>query len=76
MCIVVVLEGVNDYENLGLIFCNVVGLSVDVVVFGIGCVDLFYCCVVWVFMGYVLLVLYVCVVDWFIEFMMLKESGF
>lgn len=51
---VVVLEGVGDHENIGSIFRNAAGLSVDAVLFGNGCADPLYRRVVRVSMGHVL----------------------
>lgn len=50
---VLVLEDIGDYINVGVVFCVVVGLGVDVVFVFLWCVDLFYCCSVWVSMGIV-----------------------
>ncbi len=55
---IAVLEGVNDHENLGSIFRNAAGLSVDAVVFGTGCADPLYRRAVRVSMGHALLVPY------------------
>lgn len=73
---VAVLEGVNDHENLGSIFRNAAGLSVDAVVFGTGCADPLYRRAVRVSMGHALLVPYARAADWPTELMTLKESGF
>lgn len=51
---VCVLEGVGDHENIGAIFRNAAGLSVDAVLFGNGCADPLYRRSVRVSMGHVL----------------------
>jgi tRNA G18 (ribose-2'-O)-methylase SpoU len=73
---VAVLEGVNDYENLGSIFRNAAGLGVDAVVFGSGCADPLYRRAVRVSMGHALLVPYARVVNWPADLQMLRERGF
>ncbi|MDO4909852.1 MAG: RNA methyltransferase [Corynebacterium sp.] len=49
-----VLEGVGDHENIGSIFRNAAGLSVDAVLFGAGCADPLYRRSVRVSMGHAL----------------------
>ena len=73
---VAVLEGVNDHENLGSIFRNAAGLSVDAVVFGSGCADPLYRRAVRVSMGHALLVPYARATDWPLDLVKLKQSGF
>jgi len=73
---VVVLEGVNDHENLGAIFRNAAGLSVDAVVFGSGCADPLYRRAVRVSMGYALLVPYARAADWPGDLKTLHQMGF
>lgn len=73
---VAVLEGVNDHENLGSIFRNAAGLSVDAVVFGSGCADPLYRRAIRVSMGHALLVPYARATEWPAELARLKESGF
>ena len=73
---VVVLEGVNDHENLGAIFRNAAGLSVDAVVFGSGCADPLYRRAVRVSMGHALLVPYTRATDWPTDLNMLQQKGF
>lgn len=73
---VAVLEGVNDHENLGSIFRNAAGLSVDAVLFGSGCADPLYRRAVRVSMGHALLVPYARAADWPSELVKLKQSGF
>jgi tRNA G18 (ribose-2'-O)-methylase SpoU len=73
---VAVLEGVNDHENLGSIFRNAAGLSVDAVVFGSGCADPLYRRAVRVSMGHALLVPYARATDWPDDLVKLKQSGF
>jgi tRNA G18 (ribose-2'-O)-methylase SpoU len=73
---VVVLEGVNDHENLGAIFRNAAGLSVDGVVFGSGCADPLYRRAVRVSMGHALLVPYARATDWPADLKTLQEMGF
>ena len=51
---VCVLEGVGDHENIGAIFRNAAGLSVDAVLFGSGAADPLYRRSVRVSMGHVL----------------------
>lgn len=51
---VVVLEGVGDHENIGSMFRNAAGMSVDAILFGNGCADPLYRRVVRVSMGHVL----------------------
>jgi len=50
----VVLEGVGDHENIGAIFRNAAGMSVDGVLFGASCADPLYRRSVRVSMGHVL----------------------
>jgi tRNA G18 (ribose-2'-O)-methylase SpoU len=73
---VVVLEGVNDHENLGAIFRNAAGLSVDAVVFGSGCADPLYRRAVRVSMGHALLVPYARATDWPADLNTLRQQGF
>ena len=73
---VVVLEGVNDHENLGAIFRNAAGLSVDAVVFGSGCADPLYRRAVRVSMGHALLVPYARATDWPADLKTLRQKGF
>jgi tRNA G18 (ribose-2'-O)-methylase SpoU len=73
---VAVVEGVNDHENLGSIFRNAAGLSVDAVVFGAGCADPLYRRAVRVSMGHALLVPYAWAKQWPADLVMLKEAGF
>ena len=73
---VAVLEGVNDHENLGSIFRNAAGLSVDAVVFGTGCADPLYRRAVRVSMGHALLVPYAWSPDWPADLNMLRDKGF
>ena len=73
---VVVLEGVNDHENLGAIFRNAAGLSVDAVVFGTGCADPLYRRAVRVSMGHALLVPYARAADWPADLKTLQQMGF
>jgi tRNA G18 (ribose-2'-O)-methylase SpoU len=73
---VAVLEGVNDHENLGSIFRNAAGLSVDAMVFGNGCADPLYRRAVRVSMGHALLVPYARASDWPADLVELKQSGF
>ena len=73
---IVVLEGVNDHENLGAIFRNAAGLSVDAVVFGSGCADPLYRRAVRVSMGHALLVRYARATDWPADLNVLRQSGF
>jgi tRNA G18 (ribose-2'-O)-methylase SpoU len=73
---VAVLEGVNDHENLGAIFRNAAGLSVDAVVFGSGCADPLYRRAVRVSMGHALLVPYARAADWPTDLKALRQNGF
>ncbi|MBV9088487.1 MAG: RNA methyltransferase [Mycobacteriaceae bacterium] len=73
---VAVLEGVNDYENLGSIFRNAAGLGVDAVVFGPGCADPLYRRAVRVSMGHALLVPYARAESWPSDLRVLRDSGF
>lgn len=73
---VVVLEGVNDHENLGSIFRNAAGLSVDAVMFGSGCADPLYRRAVRVSMGHALLVPFVRADEWPDDIERLRENGF
>jgi tRNA G18 (ribose-2'-O)-methylase SpoU len=73
---VAVLEGVNDHENLGSIFRNAAGLSVDAIVFGSGCADPLYRRAVRVSMGHALLVPYARATDWPADLKMLRQKGF
>lgn len=73
---VAVLEGVNDHENLGSIFRNAAGLSVDAVVFGAGCADPLYRRAVRVSMGHALLVPYARAANWPDELDILRDNGF
>lgn len=73
---VAVLEGVNDHENLGSIFRNAAGLSVDAVVFGSGCADPLYRRAVRVSMGHALVVPYARATDWPADLVKLKQCGF
>jgi tRNA G18 (ribose-2'-O)-methylase SpoU len=73
---VAVLEGVNDHENLGSIFRNAAGLSVDAIVFGSGCADPLYRRAVRVSMGHALLVPYARATDWPAELKTLHQKGF
>ena len=73
---VAVLEGVNDHENLGSIFRNAAGLSVDAMVFGSGCADPLYRRAVRVSMGHALLVPYARATDWPADLVKLKQDGF
>lgn len=71
-----VLEGVNDHENLGSIFRNAAGLSVDAVVFGSGCADPLYRRAVRVSMGHALLVPYAHANNWPNDLDVLRQRGF
>lgn len=73
---VAVLEGVNDHENLGSIFRNAAGLSVDAVVFGTGCADPLYRRAVRVSMGHALLVPYAWATAWPGDLSRLRDKGF
>jgi tRNA G18 (ribose-2'-O)-methylase SpoU len=73
---VAVLEGVNDHENLGSIFRNAAGLSVDAVVFGAGCADPLYRRTVRVSMGHALLVPYARTTSWPAELKLLHDNDF
>ena len=73
---VAVLEGVNDHENLGSVFRNAAGLSVDGVVFGVGCADPLYRRAVRVSMGHALLVPYAWSGDWPGDLDVLRDNGF
>lgn len=73
---VAVLEGVNDHENLGSIFRNAAGLSIDAVVFGAGCADPLYRRAVRVSMGHALLVPYARAANWPDELQTLRDNGF
>ena len=73
---VAVLEGVNDHENLGSIFRNAAGLSVDAVVFGSGCADPLYRRAVRVSMGHALLVPYAHATSWPADLDTLRQQGF
>lgn len=73
---IAVLEGVNDHENLGSIFRNAAGLSVDAVVFGSGCADPLYRRAVRVSMGHALLVPYARAVNWPADLDTLRQQGF
>jgi tRNA G18 (ribose-2'-O)-methylase SpoU len=73
---VAVLEGVNDHENLGSIFRNAAGLSVDAVVFGMGCADPLYRRAVRVSMGHALLVPYAWTEAWPDDLQLLRDNGF
>lgn len=73
---VAVLEGVNDHENLGSIFRNAAGLSVDAVVFGTGCADPLYRRAVRVSMGHALLVPYAWATAWPGDMSRLRDKGF
>jgi tRNA G18 (ribose-2'-O)-methylase SpoU len=53
-CLVAVLEGVGDHENLGALFRNAAALGVDGVLLGAGCSDPLYRRSVRVSMGHVL----------------------
>ncbi|CQD17097.1 23s ribosomal RNA methyltransferase [Mycolicibacterium conceptionense] len=73
---VAVLEGVNDHENLGSIFRNAAGLSVDAVVFGAGCADPLYRRAVRVSMGHALLVPFARAASWPGDLGLLQDNGF
>lgn len=73
---VAVLEGVNDHENLGSVFRNAAGLSVDAVVFGSGCADPLYRRAVRVSMGHALLVPFAKAGHWPGDLELLRQSGF
>jgi len=73
---VAVLEGVNDHENLGSIFRNAAGLSVDAVVFGAGCADPLYRRAVRVSMGHALLVPFTRAQQWPADLSELRARGF
>ncbi|EKF22372.1 spoU rRNA Methylase family protein [Mycolicibacterium hassiacum DSM 44199] len=73
---VAVLEGVNDHENLGSIFRNAAGLSVDAVVFGSGCADPLYRRSVRVSMGHVLRVPFARATHWPADLKILRDKGF
>jgi tRNA G18 (ribose-2'-O)-methylase SpoU len=73
---VAVLEGVNDHENLGSIFRNAAGLSVDAMVFGTGCADPLYRRAVRVSMGHALLVPYAWADQWPHDLQVLRDNGF
>ena len=73
---VAVLEGVNDHENLGSMFRNAAGLSVDAVVFGVGCADPLYRRAVRVSMGHALLVPYAWSATWPGDLDVLRDNGF
>ncbi|OCB46924.1 rRNA methyltransferase [Mycobacterium vulneris] len=73
---VAVLEGVNDHENLGSIFRNAAGLSVDAVVFGAGCADPLYRRAVRVSMGHALLVPFARAASWPGDLGLLRDNGF
>lgn len=73
---VAVLEGVNDHENLGSIFRNAAGLSVDAVVFGAGCADPLYRRAVRVSMGHALLVPYARASSWPGDLKVLQDNNF
>lgn len=73
---IAVLEGVNDHENLGSIFRNAAGLSVDGVVFGTGCADPLYRRAVRVSMGHALLVPYAWAPEWPTALDTVRDSGF
>lgn len=73
---IAVLEGVNDHENLGSIFRNAAGLSVDGVVFGTGCADPLYRRAVRVSMGHALLVPYAWAPFWPDDLQDLRDKGF
>jgi len=73
---VAVLEGVNDHENLGSIFRNAAGLSVDAVVFGAGCADPLYRRAVRVSMGHALLVPYARAESWPGDLKLMQDNNF
>ena len=73
---VAVLEGVNDHENLGSIFRNAAGLSVEAIVFGAGCADPLYRRAVRVSMGHALLVPFAHAASWPSELNDLRANGF
>lgn len=56
---IVVIDGVVDIINIGVIFCLVVVFGIDVVLLICNFCDLLNCCVVRVFMGLVFLVLWI-----------------
>lgn len=72
----VVLEGVNDHENIGSVFRNAAGMSVDGVLFGARCSDPLYRRSVRVSMGHVLRVPFADVPDWPTGLQLLRERGF
>lgn len=73
---IAVLEGVNDHENLGAIFRNAAGLSVDAVIFGAGCADPLYRRAVRVSMGHALLVPFARADTWPAGLYRLRDKGF
>jgi tRNA G18 (ribose-2'-O)-methylase SpoU len=73
---IAVLEGVNDHENLGAIFRNAAGLSVDAVIFGAGCADPLYRRAVRVSMGHALLVPFARADNWPSDLYRLRDNGF
>ncbi|QKT09028.1 RNA methyltransferase [Gordonia sp. X0973] len=75
-CVVAVLEGVNDHENIGSIFRNAAGLGVDAVLFGAGCADPLYRRCVRVSMGHALLVPFAKLPEWPAELDLLADRGF
>lgn len=72
----VVLEGVNDHENIGSIFRNAAGMSVDGVLFGARCADPLYRRSVRVSMGHALRVPFADVPDWPNGLQLLRDRGF
>ncbi|ANE03470.1 TrmH family RNA methyltransferase [Corynebacterium crudilactis] len=77
---VVVLEGVGDHENIGSMFRNAAGMSVDAILFGNGCADPLYRRVVRVSMGHVLRLPFAHLegtyTTWQRSLEQLKEAGF
>ncbi|NLG46851.1 MAG: RNA methyltransferase [Gordonia sp.] len=73
---VAVLEGVNDHENIGSVFRNAAGLSVDAVIFGAGCADPLYRRCVRVSMGHALLMPFARSDDWPGDLDLLRDRGF
>lgn len=73
---VAILEGVNDHENIGSIFRNAAGMSVDAVLLGGGCADVLYRRAVRVSMGHVLRVPFAEVPEWPHGLELVRERGF
>jgi tRNA G18 (ribose-2'-O)-methylase SpoU len=71
-----VLEGLNDFENLGALFRNAAALGVDGVLLGAGCSDPLYRRSVRVSMGHVLRVPFATFDVWPGGLDMLRERGF